>query len=332
MSEELKGYIDRKMRIGKIDGFLLYLTSLFGFLYSLIQYFFTTKEDIVYFIPLLIPGLILPIYFGYYRGALKDRAEDRVRGWLYLIVGSPFYALPLLSLLIQKQIGHFSIGIAGIVHFMLTISMAPLLYGFLDIALIKQKLEGFIFYLCGRKSSFVTDKMSSETLFSAISLSLALPMVPLIKFSLSTEFLTNFLFMIPFIIMIPFLIIAYFLCRSSERLDILSSYLEYLEIRQSEPLPGYHLLKKMERIIFKILLFSIFIAALILTLSSDLSLIIGTALITATSLIYLFLAIMSERYSPRPIPRIKNDVEVPSEVKKVLEKLIEKHSKVKRKL
>ena len=95
MSEDLKEYLDQRGRMGKLDSLLLYLTSLFGLLFSLIQALGFGIEGVIRLIPLLFSGMFLPIYFGYVRGALMtDSLEERIRGWLYLICGIPFYLVP----------------------------------------------------------------------------------------------------------------------------------------------------------------------------------------------------------------------------------------------
>lgn len=319
MGEDFKEYIDRKMRLGKVDSFLLYLTSLFGFLYSLAQFFLSTVEDIIYFIPLLIPGLILPIYFGYCRGALKDSAEDRVRGWLYLIVGAPFYVIPFLSSLVQKPIEQYvSVNVERIVPLLLALLMASLVGGF--VGMLGRELENFIFYLCGRKSSFATDEMSIDTALSAIFLSTALSIVPLLKPSPLTTFLPRLF------LMTLFLIVAYILGRYSSKWSILSKYSEYVRTKQLKPSPKYHLFHYLERISFGLLLGSIIITALIETPLTGTLRIIEIAAIIGIFLVGLFSIIMSERYSPKTLLEIKDDIEVPDEIKKVLEKLIKELS------
>jgi hypothetical protein len=320
MGEDLREYIDRKMKIGKMDSFLLYLTSLFGFLYSLSQFFFGTKEDIIWFIPLLIPGMVLPIYFGYCCGALRDSAEDRIRGWIYFITGIPFYGLQLLNLFVQKQIEQYiSIDVAKVVPFLLM-----LLTGFLVGMLAgrcERKLEGLIFYLCRRESSLATSKMTSATGESAVFLSMALFMAPLLKVSSSTEFPSRFLFMI------IFLVASCILWRSSNKWSVLSKYSEYIMIRESEPLPKYRLFRAIEITSLGLLVgYSIIISSLIKTPLTGLALTIGISLLLGISSVCLFSTIMCGRYSSRIILEIKDGVKVPSEIKKVLEKLVKELS------
>ena len=319
MSESFKEYVDKKMKIGKVDSFLLYLTSLFGLLYSLAQFFLSTIEDIIYFIPLLVPGLILPIYFGYCRGALGDSAEDRVRGWLYLIVGAPFYIIPFLSSLIQKPIEQcIPANIARTVPLLLVLFMAFLISNYIGI--LGRRLKDFIFYLCERKSSFATDKMSADTALSAIFLSAALSIVPLLKPLPLIIFLPRFFFMI------SFLIIACILGCYSGRWSLLSKYSEYVRTKQLKPSLKYHLFHDLERISFGLLLGSIVITALIETPLTGMLRIIGVTVIIGIFLVGLFSIIMSEIYSPKTLLEIKDDVEVPDEIKKVLEKLIKELS------
>jgi hypothetical protein len=315
MSEDLGEYIDRKMRIGKMDSFLLYLTSLFGFLYSLSQFFFSTAEDVIWFIPLLIPGMILPIYFGYCRGALKDSAEDRIRGWLYLAIGTPFYALQLLNLFIEKQIKQYvPINIAKVVPFLLMLLMGFLTGRFASI--FEQKLGGFIFYLCERESTLATYEMISRTSDSAVFLSMALFMIPLLRASSSTEFFGKFF------IMILFLVAACILWLSSNEWSILSKYSEYIVMMKSEPLPKYHLFRMIEIISLGLLIGYMIIANFMETPLTGLARIGEVSFLIGTSSVALFSIIMCEKYSPKIIMKFKDGVKVPTEIKKVLEKLL----------
>jgi hypothetical protein len=319
MNEDIKEYIDKKMRIGKMDSFLLYLTSLFGFLYSLTQFFFSSIEDILYFIPLLIPGLILPVYFGYYRGALRDSAEDRIRGWVYLMVGTPFYSIQFLSSFIQKHIEQYvSISVTRIVPILLAFLIGFLIGMFGST--MGQKLERFTFYLCGKESSFATKKMMSQTSLSALFLSAALSISPLLRHSSLTEFPGRFLFIV------LFLIIACILGRSSGKWSIVSKHFEYIKVRQSEPLPKYYFFQTIKKISLGLLIGFTILILFIETPLTGSSLIIGTVLLLIIFSLGVFSTIVSERYSPKTILEIKDDVEIPHEIKKVLEEVIKKLS------
>lgn len=80
------------MRIEELDYLLLFLSSFLALFFTVFQAFLEISITIIYFIPLLILGAVLPIYIGYIRGALiYESVPERVRGWMYLILGVPFY-------------------------------------------------------------------------------------------------------------------------------------------------------------------------------------------------------------------------------------------------
>lgn len=87
----------------RFDEFLLFITSVLGlffsFLYSLLGY-----PEIVYgFFPLLIIGVVIPIYIGYVRGAiLLDILEERVRGWIYFLIGVFYYSALIIFFVVNK--------------------------------------------------------------------------------------------------------------------------------------------------------------------------------------------------------------------------------------
>jgi len=79
-------------RIERLDDFFLFITSVLGLSFSLLYTLFGYREIIYGFLPLLIIGVVIPIYIGYVRGAiLLDTLEERVRGWIYFLYGVVFY-------------------------------------------------------------------------------------------------------------------------------------------------------------------------------------------------------------------------------------------------
>jgi len=79
-------------RIERLDEFFLFITSVFGLFFSLLYALLGYQEIVYGFFPLLIIGLVIPVYIGYVRGAiLLDTLEERVRGWIYFLHGVVFY-------------------------------------------------------------------------------------------------------------------------------------------------------------------------------------------------------------------------------------------------
>jgi len=83
---------DIESRKARIDELLLFLSSGLGILFSVIQASVAGVSSVVLFAPLLLLGLVLPVYLGYIKGAIEDRNEERIRGWTYLIGGVLIYS------------------------------------------------------------------------------------------------------------------------------------------------------------------------------------------------------------------------------------------------
>lgn len=96
--EELQRAIELKLKLGKLDSLLLFVPTLLGLAFSLLQYglgLIKQPIDVLFIAPALLLGIGAPIYIGYYRGGVKlDSITERARGWIYLIVGLSVYLLP----------------------------------------------------------------------------------------------------------------------------------------------------------------------------------------------------------------------------------------------
>lgn len=127
---------DIESRKARIDELLLFLSSGLGILFSVIQASVAGVSSVVLFAPLLLLGLVLPIYLGYIKGAVQDRNEERIRGWTYLIGGVLIYSthiglymlreyyrvdpFDLLALVIQYSAGSFAFII--VMHYLETLT------------------------------------------------------------------------------------------------------------------------------------------------------------------------------------------------------------------
>ena len=127
---------DIETRKARIDELLLFLSSGLGILFSIIQASVAGVSSVVLFAPLLLLGLVLPVYLGYIKGAIEDRNEERIRGWTYLIGGVLIYSthiglymfreyyhvdpFDLLALIIQYSAGSFMFII--VMHYLETLT------------------------------------------------------------------------------------------------------------------------------------------------------------------------------------------------------------------
>ena len=104
-TEEAVKKIEAKLRIGKLDSLLLFISSSLSLVFAIMQIIIGGYNSIIFFIPLLFLGWFMPVYIGYLRGAiLLDSVVERIRGWLYLVIGAGFYiSLIPISLLRTLQ-------------------------------------------------------------------------------------------------------------------------------------------------------------------------------------------------------------------------------------
>jgi len=86
--------VREESRLTALDQLLLFISSSTTLLFSAFQVFLAGKEALLYFAPLFLSGLIMPIYVGYYRGAvLLGSKLERARGWMYMTVGLLTYLI-----------------------------------------------------------------------------------------------------------------------------------------------------------------------------------------------------------------------------------------------
>lgn len=79
--------------MNRLDNLLLFLPLSVGILLNIISSI-GGAEWMIYFVPGLIPILIMPIYVGYIDGTiLHDSLAKRVQGWIYFISGFIFYMI-----------------------------------------------------------------------------------------------------------------------------------------------------------------------------------------------------------------------------------------------
>lgn len=101
-------------RVEKLDSLLLAVPSLFGIIGIIIPLFANAlveqglrnifiNEILYYFtIPILFFAVFMPLYIGYWRGAIiTSSITERVRGWIFVILGSFMYILPISFLVIS---------------------------------------------------------------------------------------------------------------------------------------------------------------------------------------------------------------------------------------
>jgi hypothetical protein len=91
-----------KDKLDKLDEAFLFLISLTSIIFALLQVVLTPPTFIVFTFILLVIGVLLPFYYGFWRGALEDDPLLRSIGWIYLFLGIASYiTATVISLLIK---------------------------------------------------------------------------------------------------------------------------------------------------------------------------------------------------------------------------------------
>lgn len=89
----LKEWLETKFALRKLDNALIILSSVAGILFVVGNVLFG-KEVLSYTLPLYFIGWMMPIWSGYFLGAIfRGNLADRARGWVYLLAGTPSYLI-----------------------------------------------------------------------------------------------------------------------------------------------------------------------------------------------------------------------------------------------
>ena len=120
---DVADFIDRKLRLGKADALLLYLSGFQSIVVTLSQLFFG-MWTLAYYPGILLFVTVMPVYVGYVRGAItRNSITERTRGWLYLIFGTVMYLVTVSVWLLSRVSILFRVSEAA-VFFLLGFGMA----------------------------------------------------------------------------------------------------------------------------------------------------------------------------------------------------------------
>jgi len=166
MSQEFQKKIGARNKL-----LFLYLTSVLGFFFSLVYILFERIETVIGFIPILIVGMVIPIYIGYIRGAiLVDSIEERIRGWIYFIYGLIVYIAEAVPSIVRRLLIAMNIEFENIS--LLAILAGGLILGFvIGRGRMHRWFSRIIFTAFDRKATTLTDKIYKDTALSAFILS-----------------------------------------------------------------------------------------------------------------------------------------------------------------
>lgn len=155
------------------DEFFLFITSALGFFFSFTYTLLGYREVVYGFLPLLIIGLVIPIYIGYVRGAiLLDMLEERVRGWIYFLCGVFVYIASSILFIVDKLL-MLSVGFETFSRFF--IFGGSLLIGyFISSKRLHRWFCRNVFEAFNHKMTKLTDKIYTDTSSSALLIGLFL--------------------------------------------------------------------------------------------------------------------------------------------------------------
>lgn len=156
-------------RKARIDELLLFLSSGLGILFSMLQASVVGVNSIILFAPLLLLGLAMPIYVGYIKGAVGNRDEERIRGWIYLVNGVLIYSVHIILDLLYEYYHVDRLSLPGlVVQFLGTLPAYTIVIFYLE------ALTGWVLGVSEKGIRTTTIIVSKITQFSAFMLSLGL--------------------------------------------------------------------------------------------------------------------------------------------------------------
>jgi len=169
--EEMRIYLDRKLRLGKLDSALLFLSSSVGLVFAVTQTL--TKppsSSLAIFAPAFLLGWILPFYYGYVKGALvRDSIIDRYRGWTYFFVGLGMYLFVAVEAPLQEASFSPLTGATSPVMFFvpaIAYSVLFLLIAFGGVFVLRSFTK-FLFSLVNENPTALSRRVESWTILSA---------------------------------------------------------------------------------------------------------------------------------------------------------------------
>jgi hypothetical protein len=83
---------ENNMKVERFDNAFLFALGSTGLVISLLQVVMKDLNAVVEAIPFLLLGIVFPFYIGFLRGAIEvDSNEERLRGWIYFLIGTSYY-------------------------------------------------------------------------------------------------------------------------------------------------------------------------------------------------------------------------------------------------
>ena len=149
----------------RLDNAFLFALGSMGLLISFIQIRQENLNGLIEAIPFLLLGIAWPFYVGYLRGAIeKDSIHERLRGWIYLVMGTISYFAFFISSWLRMNYQQFLL-----IHSQVLLTLVLTASSFLIYALIRWIRRVF--------RQPLNQYAPSATALSAFSFALVLTMV-----------------------------------------------------------------------------------------------------------------------------------------------------------
>jgi len=303
------------------DEFFLFITSVLGlffsFLYSLVGY-----PEIVYgFLPLLIIGLVIPIYIGYVRGAiLLDTLEERVRGWIYFLIGVFYYSALVIFFVINKLLLVLNVEFETLSGLFIFIGTFLIGY-FLGRRSLYRWFCRNIFKAFDHKMTELTDKIYADTSESAVYTGIFFYLAFILSVSENLD--VSIALMIVFSVLVG--VVLFILHERIIRKWVnLVRFSDFIEIESARARPRIPIgVGKVAGLIY------IVIVAILLIIGEWLPLVVKIALLIILMFnSFLFILLTETTYTPVKMKDVPKDIEI--ELTKLLDRMTKKKEKGKR--
>lgn len=161
---DFQEYIERKSKRDKLDTLLLFSSSSLSIVFTIISAILR-YQDLVIFLPILFLSLFMPIYVGYVRGSLiLDSAQERARGWIYLIIGSVLYISTVVITMVLPDV------VSSFVYLVSFLSVVIFLAILMYFSIFKNIIGNKILDILGQKPTDETDHSFFLTFTSSVFL------------------------------------------------------------------------------------------------------------------------------------------------------------------
>lgn len=314
LTEEEKRFIDREMKLQNLDSLLLFLASILGFLFSFIYVLFGYLEVALAFIPVIILGLVIPIYVGYIRGGIiLDTLEERVRGWIYFIAGVVVYLLQGIVWLLEQMLLKTPSPHGNLLTGFMT-ALGPFFVGWLiGTGKLTHWISNSIFEVFDQKITTLTEKIFDDTTESAFYASIYL----FFSFSL---YMTR----VPYIELFTIFVIASAVLsvlwyeRDIRKFVKLSQYSRFLNVERQRTKPRIPFTFAHIGVLF-LLLGTFLIVGIVPMVQTPLSLTLSLICVVIIPTGFMLLFLSRSRYIFRAS---RKKMDIPEEVERELTKLI----------